>query len=257
MTIKEFIPINQLKPYVQCFKIIESELETINRILPNNSSTIAFQLQGKISYIENEKEIELPTAFFSGLRKTARFINYKKKSKSLVIQFTEIGASSLFGVALFEFYGKSIPLNILMEKEEKDNLESKLNENVNDRQLISVAENFLMSKLSYCKIDKLIKKSISEIYKHNGIIKIKDLADNLFISQDAFEKRFRNAIGASPKKFASIIQLKNVIKKEPQFSLTEFALECGFYDQAHFNHSFKLFTGATPSEFYNALDDFC
>jgi AraC-like DNA-binding protein len=257
MNIKEFIPIKQLKPYVKCFKIIESEFETINRVLPNNSSTIAFQLQGKISYIENEIETELPTAFFTGYRKTPRIINYKKNTKSLIVQFTEIGACSIFGSELFEIFGKSVPLNVFLKKEEKDNLETKLNETENNRQLICVAESFLLSKLSLCKIDKLIEKSLSDIYRHNGIIQIKDLANTFFISQDAFEKRFRKTIGTSPKKFASIVQLNSIIKREPQNSLTEFALECGFYDQAHFNHSFKVFTGTTPSKFYNTLSDFC
>lgn len=78
MNIKEFIPIKQLKPYVKCFKIIESEFETINRVLPNNSSTIAFQLQGKISYIENEIETELPTAFLRDIEKHLGLLIIKK-----------------------------------------------------------------------------------------------------------------------------------------------------------------------------------
>jgi methylphosphotriester-DNA--protein-cysteine methyltransferase len=64
------------------------------------------------------------------------------------------------------------------------------------------------------------------------------------------EKRFRNIVGASPKKFASIVRLQNVVKNYTSGeSLTHTAFESGYYDQAHFIHDFKQFTGDSPQKF--------
>jgi AraC-like DNA-binding protein len=65
------------------------------------------------------------------------------------------------------------------------------------------------------------------------------------------EKRFRQAVGTSPKKFASIVRFKHVIQRyDSGRSLTELAYEAGFYDQAHFIKEFKIFTGDTPEGFF-------
>ena len=32
--------------------------------------------------------------------------------------------------------------------------------------------------------------------------------------------------------------------------LTDIALQCGYYDQGHFNHDFETLSGYTPKEFY-------
>jgi methylphosphotriester-DNA--protein-cysteine methyltransferase len=76
--------------------------------------------------------------------------------------------------------------------------------------------------------------------------------EQLHISQSALEKRFRQAVGASPKKFASIVRLKSVIKQyDGANSLTALGYEAGFYDQAHFIKEFKAFTGDTPEKFFS------
>jgi AraC-like DNA-binding protein len=90
------------------------------------------------------------------------------------------------------------------------------------------------------------------IYKSKGNIRITELAKQLHISQSPLEKRFRQAVGASPKKFASVVRLKNAIKEySPQNSLTDLGYEAGFYDQAHFIKEFKSFTGETPEIFFS------
>ena len=71
------------------------------------------------------------------------------------------------------------------------------------------------------------------------------------LASSKFEKRFRAAVGASPRKFASIVRLKNVLQQYPTAdSLTGLGYEAGFYDQAHFIKEFKAFTGDTPEDFF-------
>jgi AraC-like DNA-binding protein len=83
------------------------------------------------------------------------------------------------------------------------------------------------------------------------MIKIKELADAHYLSQDAFEKRFRRVVGTSPKQFSTIIKIKSIVDNKPQNgSLTQMALEAGYFDQPHFNKEFKLFTGLSPTDFF-------
>jgi methylphosphotriester-DNA--protein-cysteine methyltransferase len=100
--------------------------------------------------------------------------------------------------------------------------------------------------------DKLVLAALALIHKSKGNIRIKELMEHLHISQSPLEKRFRQSVGASPKKFASIVRLKNVIQQYNTVnSLTELGNEAGFYDQAHFIKEFKTLTGDSPEKFFS------
>ena len=77
-------------------------------------------------------------------------------------------------------------------------------------------------------------------------IRIRTISKELFISESAFEKRFKKIVGTTPKKFVQIIRLRHVI--DQMGSQTEFA-EMLYYDQAHFIKEFKALTGLTPKAY--------
>jgi AraC-like DNA-binding protein len=94
--------------------------------------------------------------------------------------------------------------------------------------------------------------ALALIHKSRGNIRIKELMEQLHTSQSPLEKRFRQAVGSLPKKFASIVRFKNILQQQSSISsLTELGYEAGFYDQAHFIKEFKIFTGDTPESFFS------
>src|SRR5690606_16522561 len=61
---------------------------------------------------------------------------------------------------------------------------------------------------------------------------------------------FERYVGLTPKYFARIAKFHEVLKcveQEQHISWTSIANEYGFYDQAHFIHEFKEFSGVNPS----------
>jgi methylphosphotriester-DNA--protein-cysteine methyltransferase len=100
--------------------------------------------------------------------------------------------------------------------------------------------------------DELVNLAVSLIKQAAGNIKITSLAEQLHISQAQFEKRFRKKVGASPKKFASIVRLRNVLNMNPgKNNLLRAGLDAGYFDQAHFIKDFKSFTGQTPEQYFS------
>lgn len=253
MNIEEYIPTEILQPFIKAFRIIESQDDLINRVVPSTSFAIAIRLKGQIAYIQDNHKITLPTAIFSGLRKSARLINYAPETAALIVLFTATGVSAFFKQPLYELFEQSVPLNNFFSTSEISYIEERLAETNNNKKKIAIIEQFFYSKLIDNKPDKLVTQAITKIQLSNGLLKIKELANSLFISQDAFEKRFRKATGATPKQFASIVKMKTIILQKPaSLSLLDIALENGYYDQAHFNKDFKLFTGQTPTVFFGS-----
>jgi AraC-like DNA-binding protein len=253
MNIEEYTPTELLQPFIKTYRIIESGDELLNRVVPNTSFAIAFRLKGQISYVSDTHKTTLPSTTFSGLRKSVRLIHYASKTAAFIVLFTETGVSAFFKQPLHELFEESVSLDRFFLQSEIAVLEERLTETESNTTRVAIIEQFFYSKIIYNKPDRLVSDAIAKIYSHNGMIKISELAGSLFISQDAFEKRFRKVTGATPKQFSSIVKMNTIIQqKSAGPSFLDLALENGYYDQAHFNKDFKLFTGQKPTDFFKS-----
>ena len=251
MKFESRIPGSLLRPFVKSFMIIESDEGMVNRILPDTSIIMAFKYKGTTSSGMEDK-LSLPTSAISGLTKSSRFVDYSKETGTLLVAFTEGGARSFSAMPLHELFGLHVSLDNFIQRRKVDTVVSQLAEAKQSSQKFALIEQFMLSQLREPQSDQLIHHAVQKIKRANGDLRIKDLATSLSISQDAFEKRFNRTIGASPKQFAKIVRLRNVINTYSRTkSLTDAALRAGYFDQAHFIKDFTAFTGKTPTDFFS------
>ena len=252
MKLEEYIPTELLRPFIKSYRIIESQGEMTNRVLPNTSLAIAFRYKGQVTYKSDNTQTFLPASTISGLRKSVRLIHYQENTATIIVLFKETGAKAFFEEPIYELFEESISLDIFIKQQKIAIVEEQLAEAKNNHHRIAVIEQFLLSKLCIYTTDKLISTAVEKIHSVKGIIKIKELADTLYIINDAFEKRFSKVVGTSPKQFSSIVRMNLIAKQKQQTeNLADVAFNAGYYDQPHFNKDFKLFTGQTPKEFFN------
>lgn len=256
MNTEEFVPAEILKPFIKAYRIIESNEETENRVLPNTSVTIAFRFRGQNHYNTGEGKIALPAMAFSGLRKSVRLINYSKDTATLIVLFKDTGAASFFKEPFHELFEQSVALDSIIHPRELASVNELLGEARDNVQRVAIIEQFLLKRLNLYQQDDLVSEAIRQINSARGFIKIKALSNTLYISNDAFEKRFRKITGSSPKQFASITRLSSIVFQGSSKRLLDMALDAGYYDQAHFNKDFKLFTGHTPTTFFKGIAPF-
>ena len=251
MNINSYKPTELLRPFILTYIIVESQDKGVNRVLPDTSLVMAFRYKGRLSYTADSTKNDLPSSSVSGLRKTLRLFNYSKDTGNLLILFKEAGAAAFFKTPLHTLFEESVSLDNFIPHQNLSIIVERLAEAKNNSQRIDLIEQFLLSELYNHKPDNLILTALKKIHSAKGIIKIKDLADTLYISQDAFEKRFRRIVGTSPKQFSSILRMKSIINNgQLKYTLTEIAFDAGYFDQPHFNNDFKLFTGETPTDFF-------
>ncbi len=94
------------------------------------------------------------------------------------------------------------------------------------------------------------------LFDSHGLDRVGALADSAGVSVRSLERGFRDEVGLSPKALARLIRFErchDVLIQRPDVSLTEFAFEMGFSDQAHFNREFRAFAHHTPGEFARAV----
>lgn len=220
----------------------------MNRVLPGIVPVLALRLKGNIS-TQNES---LPAYLLSGLRKTPRLIQYHAGTANLLILFKEGTINSFFQPPANAFFNESISLEQFINRNLVHALEDELGEAPHYNACIRIVETFLLAQLKNTTTDPLILTATQAIRHHHGQLSITQLASSLYISQDAFEKRFRKVIGTSPKQFATLVRMQAIVHSPVPKDLTHLALDAGYFDQAHFNKAFKQFTGLTPSGFFKS-----
>jgi AraC-like DNA-binding protein len=119
---------------------------------------------------------------------------------------------------------------------------------------LDVISTFLneLVKLASTNPDNSIKLALNLIISAKGNITMREVHEQLYITERTFERRFNKEIGVTPKQFANIIQFSSSMNKlsEKDFNmLTDVGLDSGYADQSHFIRTFKKYTGSTPSNF--------
>jgi AraC-like DNA-binding protein len=252
MRFDTYIPCDPLKPYVRNFAITQTIEERVYRVLPETGLVIGFQFKGRLSQIDGENTIPLGPSGITGIHDGYREFRNSEETGTLLVYFREAGASHFFKESLHELYGQSVSLDNFLLRSELIILEERLKEAKKDAIRIQIVEQFLISRLKERAPDHLVLEALAVLHQRRGNIQIKELAKQLRISQSPLEKRFRQRVGTSPKKFASIIRLKYAIQSyNPQFRLTALGYEAGFYDQSHFIKEFRHFTGEAPDHFFS------
>ncbi len=223
-----------------------------NRILPNTSLVLSIRYNGEVSIKENGQGRPLPNLVLSGIWKSSRLVHYSERTGNLLVHFNPGGAAAFFSNPLNQLTELSVPADTLDNCTHLLDLPEQLAAIEDHHGKIDTLEKILCSRLNSPGPDPLLAVAVEKIRSAHGMVSIKALAACLYISQDAFEKRFRQAIGTSPKHFCTITRLQYAIKTHsPEKSLTDTALTAGYYDQAHFIRDFKGLTGLSPRQFFD------
>lgn len=81
---------------------------------------------------------------------------------------------------------------------------------------------------------------------------LSDITAPIGLSQKQFIHRFNQEVGLTPKLFHRVRRFQQVVQgigTTQEVDWTEVALACGYFDQAHFIHDFRDFSGLTPSAY--------
>ncbi len=169
----------------------------------------------------------------------------------LGIRFRPNGITAFSRIPVFELTDRAIDIDLmdtLFEKSFYDRLPefSKMEER------IIFLDQYLVGRLNdYFMTEKRIDHALEFISRTKGLVSTKQVAAEICLSERQLERRFKTAIGVSPKMFSRIIRFKSTVKylqTYPDESLYMTALECGYFDDSHLIKDFKEFGGDLPKE---------
>ncbi len=132
-----------------------------------------------------------------------------------------------------------------------ERIEEDLTKLIRAEDRVQYIQQFLLSILNPHEQDSTVQEACRIIHYAKGNCPISTLARQLGLGKRTLERRFFNHIGATPKKYARVIRLRNaILERSFHASWAEVAQEMGYYDQSHMIHDFVELYGYSPEALY-------
>jgi AraC-like DNA-binding protein len=233
----EHTPSAHLRPQVAAIQIIDSDGSPVS-VLPSSAAVLGIQFAGRV----RAEDGLLSVAGITGLQARARRYEYLGATSSVMVRFTPQGASAL-GVPVDALTERSVPLDAVLPAAVVRETVEQISEAVDDRARVQVVER-LLERLPWAP-DPVVAHALRVLDHEAGSVSA--LAKELGLSERQLERRFRARVGVSLRQYGSLRRFERVVALSKRTrSLTELALEAGYYDQSHFIRDFRRFAGAAP-----------
>lgn len=132
-------------------------------------------------------------------------------------------------------------------------LRERLLETKDIKRRFAIVEEFLLDRFaSRLNINPCVSYAVAVMTKRPDRISIAAMNRKIGYSQRHFADMFRRHTGVTPKSFLKIMRFQKAVKSidgSASPNWRDIAIDCGFFDQAHFINDFKHFSGFTPKEY--------
>jgi AraC-like DNA-binding protein len=234
---EKILPAASLAAFVKFFYYFHGRGSQLERILPLSLAEITFNLgtNGVKSYIVppgNQSYIVVPSTL----------------DRIIGICFHPWGLHALLKLPPGQLGGMKNPLADALRIPGAEMTERLLKGN-SPREMISKLEAYLVSRIGNDR-DQLIRDAISFIDLRHGQVDLTEFYQCYAQSARRLQMIFQQSIGMSPKKYCRLKRFHYAVKKlTAARGLTSLALESGYYDQPHFIHEFRAFSGTHPMNY--------
>jgi AraC-like DNA-binding protein len=257
MTFQFVEPSGFLKNYIKNYCFMESEFheaDIVERVIPTESIQIMFHYKNPFVVLDlNLNGIKQPRSIICGLSHSYSDVSTNGETGVVFISFYTIGASYFFDFSLSEIENQSIDL-MDVYKPEIEKVEEMLYLKNTIQERVQVIEQFLIQRFTPIVLEDhlFLEKGIDLIKKSGGQTNAKAISQQLNATTKTVERKFSQYLGKSTKQLIKLIRFQEVLHQfggSPKISLTDCAYKNGYFDQSHFIHEFKSYTGFTPKEF--------
>ena len=233
---QEYPPAAHLKPFVECFWRFQSVRRLAEYpVLPDGCVDIVYSPS-------LSRELQLIGAMTS-----ARKFALPAGDLQFGVRFKPAMARAFLPMTGLDTTDQSIALGDMWGADAR-----RLTEQIAETQSVEKCISLLEARLRNPKEITLVQRLCDSIVNQSGQLRVDDLAFQAGLSARQLHRVFLEQVGLSPKHFCRVIRFRNSLSQVPRSGHADWArvaLDCGYYDQAHFINEFRQFSGYTPGEF--------
>lgn len=226
------------------------------RLMPDGSIELVINLNQDEARIYDRENLEkcerFPGALVCGPHSSFFVIDTAQQASVIGVHFKPGGAFPFFKMPAIELHNLHVSLEDLWGHE-AGLLRQRLLEACTAQMKFQVLEECLLAQaFRPLERHRAVDFALGLFRNIHTAPAIAEFADEMGISSRRFIQLFSNEVGLTPKLFARVRRFQQVlqnIRTGAEFSWVDIAAGCGYFDQAHFIHDFKEFSGINPTTY--------
>lgn len=184
---------------------------------------------------------------------------YPLPSRSVGVHFKPWGLAPFLPMPAAELCDRPVTVEQVWGRPAVADLRDRLASANGPQEMLALLEAELLRRLAETAGLGLVSHTSRVIAATGGTVAIGDLSTAAGVSSTHLTRRFKELIGVTPKRLA----------RTHRFTATVFAIDpteaidwgdlangAGYFDQAHFGHEFRSFTGLTPTRYVEVRQRF-
>jgi methylphosphotriester-DNA--protein-cysteine methyltransferase len=226
------------------------------RILPDGSIQIVINLRENVTRFYDRKNTSQCESFrgavISGAQSEFSVIDTAEQASVIGVQFKPGGAYPFLGMPANELRNTHISLDALWGAD-GINLRDQLLEAGTPEAKFRVIERALMAQATGSPAGHpALEYALREFQNIPKLRTISSVTRNIGVSKRRFIQMFDERVGLTPKLFCRVRRFQSALRliaEGGRIGWAGLAVDCGYFDQAHFIHDFMGFSGFNPSAF--------
>jgi AraC-like DNA-binding protein len=233
-----------LSEFVDTFWICQDYVQphAQERLLPTGAMQLVFALDAEGRALSG----------VAGARSEVATLDTSRPLSAIGVHFRPGGGFPFFGLPAGELHNRNVPLDVLWGGSAAT-VSDRLWEAETPERRFRILEGALLDRAR----DRLdghpaVRYALDQFDRSNGARPVGDVVQRIGVSPRRFIELFRNQVGLTPKAFCRIRRFNEALRRIERLTdvdWVDIALSCGYFDQAHFNHDFRAFSGINPSTY--------
>jgi len=177
---------------------------------------------------------------------------YPIRTRSVGVHFKPWGLAPFLPMPAAELCDRPVTLGQVCGRPATAEVRDRLATANGPHEMLTLLEEELMRRLCETEGLALVRHTSRVIAATSGAVPIGDLRAAAGVSSTHLARRFKELIGVTPKRLARTYRFTATvfsINPAGQIDWAELAAGAGYFDQAHFDHEFRAFTGLTPTRY--------
>ena len=260
----ERIPAPPLDAFIRSIWYCENapQPHALERVLPNGGAQLVINLkedQTRVYHPERGCACETTSGTaLSGVQSRYCIIDTAETEWVLGVAFHPGGTVPFFHVPAHELLDASVALDLFWGRRAID-LRTQLLEAPGPRARLATMERALAQAAKLAEPPAAVAFALEVFHCRAGQASMAAVAGAIGLSPKRFIEQFKAAVGLPPKHYCRLLRFQGAVSRAARgeaVDWTRIAVDCGYFDQAHFIHDFRAFSGITPTAYQSGRTRF-